>query len=119
MTYPVGCIVYNTLRIFVLRVISKKKIREYSQSHTQAELPLLEWYLKMQIIQANSIKNLRDVFNSVDSVNDYTVFNIGGNKYRLIASVHYNTQLCYVRSIWTHAEYSKPYNQDKLHRGRL
>lgn len=102
-----------------MRIISKKKIRDYSRDNAQAELPLLEWYLKMQAIQAHNLNDLKKVFNSVDSVNDYTVFNIGGNKYRLITAIHYNTQLCYIRSIWTHAEYSKPYNQDKLHRGKL
>lgn len=49
----------------------------------------------------------------------YTIFNIGGNNYRLITAIHYNTQLCYIREIWTHSEYSKPYNQIKLQRGRL
>lgn len=102
-----------------MRIVSKKKIRDYSERNAQAELPLLEWYLKMKIIKAANINELRVMFNSVDSVQDYTVFNIGGNNYRLITAVHYNTQICYIRMIWTHAEYSKPYNQVKLQRGTL
>jgi mRNA interferase HigB len=102
-----------------LRIVSKKKIRDYSEHNVQAELPLLEWYLKMKIIKAANINELRVMFNSVDSVHDYTVFNIGGNNYRLITAVHYNTQICYIRMIWTHAEYSKPYNQVKVQRGTL
>ncbi|MBS0351827.1 MAG: type II toxin-antitoxin system HigB family toxin [Proteobacteria bacterium] len=58
-------------------------------------------------------------FNSVDFVNGYTIFNIGGNNYRLITAIHYNAQHCYIREIWTHAEYSKTYNQVKLKRGEL
>ncbi len=59
------------------------------------------------------------VFNSVDYVNGYTIFDIGGNNYRLITAIHFNTQLCYIRKIWTHAEYSKPSNQMKLKKGGL
>jgi mRNA interferase HigB len=102
-----------------LRIISKKKIRDYYERNAQAKLPLVEWYLKMKEIQTNNISELKKVFNSVDFVNGYTIFDIGGNKYRLITAVHYNRQLCYVRQIWTHAEYNKALNQAKLTRGRL
>ncbi len=102
-----------------MRIISKKKIRDYCKDNAQAELPLVEWYIKMQAAEAENINELRAVFNSADPVHGYTVFNIGGNKYRLITAIHYNTQLCYIRTIWTHAEYSKPYNQAKLERGNL
>lgn len=102
-----------------LRIISKKKIREYYKDNAQAELPLVEWYFKMINIKPHNINELRKAFNSVDSVYGYTVFNVGGNNYRLITAIHYNTLLCYVREIWTHAEYSKPYNQTKLKRGNL
>ena len=102
-----------------MRIISKKKIREYCQNNPQAELPLLEWYLTMQVTRAKNLTPLRQTFNSVDPVNGYTVFNIGGNNYRLITAIHYNRQFCYIRAIWTHAEYSKRYNQHKLSRGEL
>ena len=102
-----------------LRIISKRKLRDYSKDNAQAELPLTEWYIAMQASNAKSLSELRKRFNSVDSVHGYTVFNIGGNNYRLITAIHYNTQLCYVRTIWTHAEYSKSYNQTRLQRGEL
>ncbi len=66
-----------------------------------------------------NVNELRTVFNSVDPVNGYTVFNIGGNNYRLITAIHYNKQYCFIRAIWTHAEYSKRSNQEKLQRGEL
>lgn len=88
--------------------------------NVQATLPLCEWYYKMKYINAANLTALRKNFNnSVDAVYGYTVFNIGGNHYRLICAVHYNTQRCYIRTIWTHAEYSKKVNQNKLHRGEL
>jgi mRNA interferase HigB len=102
-----------------LRIISKKKIRDYSKDNTQAELPLAEWYITMRACNAKNLNALKIKFNSVDSVHGYTVFNIGGNNYRLITAIHYNTQYCYIRTIWTHAEYSKSYNQAKLKRGML
>jgi mRNA interferase HigB len=102
-----------------LRIISKKKIRDYSKYNAQAKLPLTEWYFKMQESNAKNFNALKKNFNSVDCIDGYTIFDIGGNNYRLITAVHYNTQHCYIRTIWTHAEYSKPYNQAKLKRGEL
>lgn len=102
-----------------MRIISKKQIREYSKQHVQAELPLIDWYIKMLASKASNVNELKAEFNSVDSVCGYTIFNIGGNNYRLITAIHYNTQYCYIRTIWTHSEYSKQYNQAKLQRGNL
>lgn len=102
-----------------MRIISKKKIRDYCQENAQAEIPLTEWYFKMKCSQALNFNELRKEFNSVDSVYGYTIFDIGGNNYRLIAAIHYNTQYCFIRTIWTHAEYSKRSNQDKLKYGGL
>lgn len=102
-----------------MRIISKKKIRDYNKDNVQAELPLVEWYMTMRASNAKKLNELRKEFNSVDSVDGYTVFNVGGNNYRLITAIHYNTQHCYIRAIWTHADYSKPHNQIKLKRGEL
>jgi len=102
-----------------VHIISKKKLREYWQSNTQAELPLTEWYFKMKECAAQNLTQLRKVFNSVDPAHGYTVFNIGGNNDRLITAIHYNSQRCYIRTIWTHAEYSKKTNREKLMRGVL
>jgi mRNA interferase HigB len=102
-----------------MRIISKKKIRDYIIKNAQSELPLVEWYIKMKNTKVHNMIELKRIFNSVDGVNGYTIFNIGGNNYRLITAIHYNSQLCYIREIWTHAEYSKFYNQTKLQRGKL
>ena len=102
-----------------MRIISKKKIREYCEVNAQADLPLLEWYLKMQVANPCHLNDLKKIFNSVDYVHGYTIFNIGGNNYRLITAIHYNMQLCFIRTIWTHSDYSKLYNQEKLRGGKL
>lgn len=102
-----------------MRIISKKKIRDYYNNNTQAKLPLTEWYYIIQEANIKNLTELRKIFNSVDYAHGYTVFNIGGNNYRLITAIHYNTQRCFIRTVWTHAEYTKPYNQMKLKRGKL
>jgi mRNA interferase HigB len=102
-----------------LRIISKKKIRDYYLENVQAEIPLAEWYYKMLNSSVKNFNELKKQFNSADYVNGYTIFDIGGNNYRLIAAIHYVGQRCYIREIWTHAEYSKSFNQDKLKRGVL
>jgi mRNA interferase HigB len=50
---------------------------------------------------------LRAIFPSADHVGGLTVFNIGGNKARLIAVIHYNTERVYIRHVLTHSEYDK------------
>lgn len=102
-----------------MRVISKKKLRDYYTGNAQSEIPLTEWYYKMLKTNASNIFELRQVFNSVDPVFGYTIFNVGGNNYRLITAIHYNTQACYIRAIWIHAEYDKPINKENLKRGEL
>jgi mRNA interferase HigB len=102
-----------------VRIISKKKLRDYYKENTQSELPLTEWYFKMKHSEAANMNELKRHFNFIDYVNGYTIFDIGGNNYRLITAIHYNSQCCYVRAVWTHAEYSKHYNQLKLERGDL
>lgn len=55
----------------------------------------------------NSFNELKVLFPHADQVGKLTVFNIAGNKVRLIAAVHYNTQKIYIRNILTHNEYDK------------
>ncbi len=54
-----------------------------------------------------SFNELRAAFPSADKVGDLIVFNIGGNKYRLITSIHFNRGKVYVRYILTHTEYDQ------------
>lgn len=54
-----------------------------------------------------SFTELKRVFGSVDKVGKFTVFDIGGNKYRLVAAIHYNRRKVYIRHVLTHAEYDR------------
>jgi len=55
----------------------------------------------------SSFVELQKTFPNADKVNNLTMFNIGGNKVRLIAAVHCNTKCVNVRYVLTHAEYDK------------
>ena len=72
-----------------------------------AEELLDRWYRIMKRHNFGSFSELRHIFPSADKVGKLTVFNIGGNKYRLIAAIHYNRKIIYIRNVLTHKEYMK------------
>ncbi|MGE4093428.1 MAG: type II toxin-antitoxin system HigB family toxin [Candidatus Binatia bacterium] len=61
----------------------------------------------MQTPNCHNFDELRATFPSADAVGDLIVFNVGGNKYRLIASIHFNRGKVYVRHILTHSAYDR------------
>lgn len=91
-----------------MRIISFKKIREFSEQYADAELALREWFVKVNKAQWQNISDIKQMFNSVDFVgNDHYVFNIRGNNYRLIATVRFDYGIVYIRFIGTHSQYDK------------
>ncbi len=88
-----------------MRLISNKALREFSLRHRAAGEPLQVWRKLIERNAFGGYAELKRVFNSVDKVGDYYVFDIAGNRYRLIAAMHFNTQTLYVRALLTHAEY--------------
>lgn len=88
-------------------VISAKALRDFWAIHPDAESPLRAWY---QMARAADWEKPEDVSRTcpyVSQVGKFTVFNIGGNKYRLIAAVHFNRRKLYVRRVLTHTEYDR------------
>lgn len=90
-----------------MRVISKKPLRDFWQRHPEAQPALEEWFRKAMRVEAASVPALRDTFGSADYVDGYTIFDVGGNRYRIAAVVHYDKQRIYVRDVMTHAEYDR------------
>ncbi|MFO0950227.1 MAG: type II toxin-antitoxin system HigB family toxin [Isosphaeraceae bacterium] len=90
-----------------MHVISEKKLREFWSRHPDAEVPLRAWHREAEHSQWSSFQDVRGRFAHASLVGKFTVFNIGGNKYRLIAAVHYNTGRVYVRHVLTHEEYDR------------
>jgi len=80
-----------------MHVISRKRLNEFAEQHREARPSLAHWYrLVRRSIFSNFVES-RASFPSADQVGKLTVFNIGGNKVRLIAAIHYNRRKVYVR----------------------
>lgn len=90
-----------------MHVITRKRLREFSARHKEAAEPLGAWYTIMSRTDFGTFAELRRTFGSVDKVGKFTVFDIGGNKFRLIAAMHYNRKKVYIRHVLTHAEYDR------------
>ncbi len=95
-----------------MRIITRKRLREFAQNYPDAAEPLARWEQLVRAAAWTSLQDVRRAFPHADAVaveseKIITIFNIGGNKYRLIVAIHYNTQCVYVLRFLTHAEYSK------------
>lgn len=92
-----------------MHVISQRALREFGKQHADAARPLRAWLTLARHGRFQNLAELKGTFASVDMVavkgRDFYVFNIAGNKYRLIAAIHFNAQRLFVRYILTHSEY--------------
>jgi mRNA interferase HigB len=91
----------------LVRVISNKRLVDFALRHPDAATPLQLWRKIVEATDYTHFAALRSSFNAVDHVGDHYVFDIGGNKYRLVAAIHFNRQMLFVRHIFTHAEYDR------------
>ncbi len=90
-----------------MKIVSNSALRAFSVVHPQADAPLKGW---RRVIEKNRFENwgeLKASFNAVDRVGDLVVFDIGGNKYRLIAYIRFEKQIVYIKAVLTHQEYDK------------
>jgi mRNA interferase HigB len=102
-----------------MRIISRKRLREFAGQHPDAAEPLEKWRYLLKEAKWENLQDVRRVYPHADAVtvasgNTVTVFNIRGNKYRLIAAIHYNRQRVYVLRLLRHAEYSMDLWKDTL-----
>ena len=91
----------------MVRVISRRAIREFAERRPEALEPLLRWAKATEAVDWRTPADLRRTFHTADFVGDRTVFNVGGNKYRVIAFVHYRRRAVYIKNVQTHKEYDK------------
>lgn len=90
-----------------MRVISNKALVDFAKAHRAAGKPLQAW---RKVIESGAFANyarLKAIMNATDRVGDFYVFDIGGNKFRVIAAIHFNRQMLFVRHVLTHAEYDR------------
>jgi mRNA interferase HigB len=90
-----------------MHIISKKKLREFWERHRRAKPPLEAWHQIAKAAAWENVAEVRRAFKTADTVGRFVVFDIGGNKYRLIAAIHYNRGKVFIRHVLTHAEYDE------------
>ena len=90
-----------------MRVISRPAILRFSEEHRDALAPLLNWYRITRRADWDSLADVRKDFAHAHIVGRRTVFNIHGNRYRLIARVNYRTKRVFILDILTHAAFTK------------
>ncbi len=90
-----------------MHIITRKRILEFVDTHPEADQALDRWYRIVKRSGFESFSDLRLTFPSADLVGRLTVFNIGGNKFRLVAFIVYEKRSVYIRNILTHNEYTK------------
>ena len=90
-----------------MRIITPKRLVQFWMAHSDAETPLRSW---RSVTKRARWKNLAEVqadYPHADLVGDCVVFNIGGNKYRLIVKINYYTHRVYIRAVLTHKDYDR------------
>jgi mRNA interferase HigB len=90
-----------------MKLISNKALRDFAVDHADAAQPLQDFRRKLEKGSYANFAELRAVFPSVDKVGERCVFNIGGNKYRLVAWVQFGRGRVFVKAVLTHSEYDK------------
>lgn len=96
----------GTLYIIPVQVISKKKLVEFYKKHAETKGSLETWYHEAKRANWTNPMDVKRNFRSASIIGDSrVVFNIKGNKYRLIAKINYRSKVVYIRFIGTHTEY--------------
>jgi len=90
-----------------MHIITRKRLNEFAEKHPDATSALQPWYKRAKSKDFKSFVEVREISGSADQVGKLTVFNIGGNKARLIAAIHYNRRTIFIRAVLTHKEYDE------------
>ncbi len=101
-------------------LIGRKIVVEFGIDHPHSRNPLSAWEKAIKETDYKSFNELKRTFPSVDYVSHrYTIFDIGGNKYRLITEIDYFANVVNIKRVWTHAQYSMKKNEEAIKRGKL
>ena len=95
-----------------MRIIKRAMLAAYRERNPQAENGLVYWHKLAKAARWTCLQDVRATFPYADAVTvksgrNVVVFNIAGNKYRLITAIHYNRQLAFTLTVLSHGEYSK------------
>ena len=90
-----------------MRIVTEKKIREFIEREPRSSAVMWRWADAIESSNWRNPGELKASFAAASFVGDLTVFNVGGNHYRIVAFVHCRKQIVYVKRIGTHKEYDK------------
>ena len=89
-----------------MRIISKKILREFWKIYNDVEQPLRAWHAKVKRANWKSTDDVKKDYRNASFVaNNRVIFNIKGNKYRLVVAINYQYQIIYIRFVGTHKKY--------------
>jgi len=90
-----------------MRIISKRRLREFWSEFPNAKQSLLSWYETVKKSEWENFSDVRESFRHADIYRDCVIFDIGGNKFRLITKIRYKKKRAYIRFVLTHSDYDK------------
>ena len=91
-----------------MRIISRKTLKDFWELHADSRQPLQAWYADAKGADWKSLEDIKNVYRNASILPDNrVVFNIKGNKYRLVVAINYNLGIVFIRFIGTHQEYDK------------
>jgi mRNA interferase HigB len=90
-----------------MKVISRSALVQFWERHPEAETTLQTWYRTAKSSAWENFADVRKTFRRADPYRDCVIFDVGGNKYRLIVKIRYRTKRVYIRFVLTHSEYDK------------
>ena len=90
-----------------MHVIGRKALREFAFAHADSEAALNAWFKVAERAEWKSLVEVRAVYPHADPVGECMVFNIHGNRYRLICGIDYEEQMIYIKHVLTHQDYDR------------
>lgn len=90
-----------------MRIISERKLREFWQQYPESENAMREWIKIVRLADWNNFSDVRKTFNHADIYGGCTIFDVGGNKYRIIGKIAFQHKIVYIRFVLTHREYDE------------
>ena len=90
-----------------MHIITRSRLIEFWKKHPDSETPLRAWFGIAKHARWSNIADVRRLHPEADKVGKFTVFNIGGNKYRLIVEIAFKLGRIYIRNVLTHAKYDR------------
>jgi len=91
-----------------MRIISRKALREFWEEHPDAQQPLRAWLAIVKQATWKTPADVKDIYRTASFIaNNRVIFNIKGNRYRVVIAIKYRYGIVYIRFVGTHSEYDK------------